>query len=243
MIFSQINPYEDLINNTIFITYNEKHYASCFYIGKGLFITNKHFFNNYELDDEIIIVKNRKFKFECKKIYIPKNNMDLALLGVGTLKETERLTPIKISKQAIHILYKILCFGYSYFDYVNVIRDLKYPNIAKGVISKILKYKESDIVYQVDCSCYSGGSGGPIVNEQNELVGVLFQNLTFHTNENFVQLPNSGYIIGRDIIKVIVDHVNRCIDSKYQFDKLWIFNVPSEILDLYLNYKVFKPKF
>jgi hypothetical protein len=36
------------IKNSVFIIYTDKHYASCFYVGKGYFITNKHFFNNYE---------------------------------------------------------------------------------------------------------------------------------------------------------------------------------------------------
>jgi hypothetical protein len=68
------------LQDSVFIIYNSTHYASCFYLGSGFFCTNKHFFNNYTLDDEVIYVKNYNLTLECRKYMIPSNNFDLAIL-------------------------------------------------------------------------------------------------------------------------------------------------------------------
>lgn len=236
------------ILNSVFIIYNQSNYASCFYIGKGLFITNKHFFNNYDLNDEVFYIKNKYIKLECKKIYIPNNNMDLAIIGLKSPNdykfEEEKgfLMPIKINDSTVNVIDKIYSVTFSYFDKIDIINNIEYPNVFKGIISKIVKHNNKDFVYQIDCASYSGGSGGPIVNPNGELVGVLFQNLSFYTSK-LTQLPNSGIIISKNIIEDIV-FLTRVSNSLYEdLSKLDIFRMPNSTIDKLLNFNKFNPKF
>lgn len=227
--------------NSIFIIYDELNYASCFYIGRGLFITNKHFFNNPEVADsnEVFYVKNKNFKFVCKKIFVPKNNVDLAVVGIKDEAQSNGLVPIKIYEKKVCLLDVIYCANFSYFDKNDTINKITYPNFTKGVVSKIVKYNNVDFLYQIDAACYSGGSGGPILNMNNELVGVLFQNLSFDTADNFVQLANSGFILSKEIIH----RITKQIDSNKKLEDMWIFNIKDDELDCYFNFKSFSPKF
>jgi hypothetical protein len=92
------------------------------------------------------------------------------------------------------------------------------------------------LTYQVDCSCYSGGSGGPIVDKNNKLIGVLFANLSFKEKDEMLQIPKTGVILSKYIIKLIIDNLEHLND-------LWIFKLPDDKLDEYFNYKKYKPKF
>lgn len=253
------------IKNSVFIIYTDKHYASCFYLGKGFFITNKHFFNNYELNDEEILVKNYKYTLRCIKYFIPKNNMDLAVVKIRNYEYEKYegsknsqyafLTPLEISSDKVNLLDTIYSVTFSYFDRKEILNDLKFPNIFKGVVTKRILYKNSlekkpinkfpqvEIVYGVDCACFSGGSGGPMINSEGKLVGVLFQNLTFHSDKHFLQLPHSGFMIAKEMVKLIYDK----IDDKESLSNLWIFKLPNSEVDKYLNFNKFslsiKPKF
>lgn len=109
-----------------------------------------------------------------------------------------------------------------------------------------MKYQQKDVVYQIDCSCYSGGSGGPVVNKKGELVGVLFQNLTFQTNKESLQLPQAGFIISKEIINLIINQIDNQTDkilSQKIFENLWIFKITNEEVDKYLSFNSFKAKF
>jgi hypothetical protein len=238
------------LKDTVFIIFNSTNYASCIYIGNGRFITNKHFFNDYQINEEEIFVRNYKFKnIRCRKEFIPKNNMDLAIIKIYDYDNNKKnqyekyLKPVKIYPKSPYILQIIYCVTYCYFDKKDIINELIFPTTFKGIIAKKLtKQVENikyDIVYQVDCSCYSGGSGGPIVDENGYLIGILFQNLSFHTNENFLQLPNSGFIIAKDIISDIISNLNNGKD----ISQLWMFKLSNEEVDKYLNYNHFNPKF
>jgi hypothetical protein len=247
------------IKNSVFIIYTDKHYASCFYVGKGYFITNKHFFNNYELNDEEILVKNYKYTIRCRKYFIPKNNMDLAVVKIRNFEKNNKLypdlIPLEVSNDKVNLLDTIYSVTFSYYDRKEILNEIKFPNIFKGVVTKRIIYKNSleikfsnnypqiEIIYGVDCACFSGGSGGPMINPEGKLVGVLFQNLTFHTDQHFLQLPHSGFMIAKEIVKLVIDN----IEDRWSLCNLWIFKIPNSEIDKYLNFNKFslslKPNF
>jgi hypothetical protein len=228
------------LQDSVFIIYNTTHYASCFYLGDGFFCTNKHFFTNYNLDDEVIYVKNYKLTIQCRKYMIPKNNFDIAIVRAIKSEEiNDLIVPLKISNKKLKILEEIWNINFSYFDKKEILHSLKLPNLFKGVITKIIERNKFDIVYGIDSASFSGGSGGPVVNKDGELVGVLFQNLTFNTSEFFLQVPHTGYIISKEIILLIKQNLK----NLEALNNLWIFNLSNQEVDRYLNFNKFSPKF
>ena len=95
------------------------------------------------------------------------------------------------------------------------------------------------MIYQVDASCYSGGSGGPIVDKEGKLVGVLFANLSFQDKDTMLQIPKTGVILGRDVIQMIIDN----LADLEKLSDLFIFHIQDSELDDYFNYKKYSPKF
>jgi len=232
------------IFDSVFIVYNLTNYATCFYIGNGRFVTNKHFFSN---ETERIYVKNHKNNFECEIEFIPYNNMDLAIIRIKNYnlnKELydKNLKSIKLAEYKPNILQPVVCVGFSYYNKREIINDKKYPNFSKGILSKIINKRgeyNKHMIYQVDCSCFSGGSGCPVVDENGYMIGVLFQNLSFNSNDNFLQLPNSGFLISKEIVEEILE----CLQKNEDLSKLWMFTLKNDEIDLYFNYRKMNPKF
>lgn len=101
-----------------------------------------------------------------------------------------------------------------------------------------------EVLYQVDSSTYSGGSGCPFVDEEGFLVGILFQNLKFETKDSYMQVPNSGFIISKYVVLEIVDLIqNSKFDEIPSFEKIKMFNISNSILDPIFNFRGLKPKF
>lgn len=108
--------------------------ATCFYIGSGLFLTNKHFFNNCDINDDYYLVKNNKTTLICNKFFIPKNNMDLAIVIIRDFNSnTENfeynLSNIKICQEKINIMDIVYTVNFSYFDKKDILK-LSLPNVS-----------------------------------------------------------------------------------------------------------------
>jgi hypothetical protein len=168
-------------------------------------------------------------------------------------KLNEYLMPIKINSNKINIQDDIYSIGFCYFE-VNDILKFNKPLIHKGILSKKIFLKEFyELVYQIDSSTYSGGSGCPIVDKNGFLVGFLYQNLKFDMKNSYMQVPNSGFIISKYIIIDILDEINNKNKNKNkdrdkknpEFEKLKIFNVNKNLIDPVFNFPGFKfqPKF
>jgi hypothetical protein len=153
----------------------------------------------------------------------------------------EYLKPIKINSNKINILDNIYSIGFCYFE-VNDILKFNKPLIHKGILSKkILLNEYYEMVYQIDSSTYGGGSGCPIVDKNGFLIGFLYQNLKFNTNDSYMQVPNSGFIISKYIIIEILNELKNKINP--EFEKMKIFNADKNLIDPVFNFPGFKPKF
>jgi len=206
-------------------------------------------------------LKNGNFnKILVVKIFESENGIDIGILKLSNNQEEmiyqneklisneiklkilyEKLKPIKIDSNKINVLDDIYSIGYCYFEVNDIIKFDK-PLIHKGILSKkILLNDQYEIIYQIDSSTYCGGSGCPIVDRNGFLVGILYQNLKFDTKNSYIQVPNSGFIISKYIVKEILDEIE---NNKIPiFSKMNIFNVNEKSIDKVFNFLGFKPKF
>jgi hypothetical protein len=172
--------------------------------------------------------------------------MDLAILTFETYESNlkaktffdKKIIPIQISRKKAHVLDPIFSCNYSYFEKTDILK-LKTPNLTKGIISKIINYNNFEMIYQIDCVCYSGGSGGPIVNSEGQLVGVLFQNLMFSTKDFNMQLPNMSFIISKEVINELMNEISQ---QNPNFNNIWYFKSQMEEFENLFEFNKFRPK-
>jgi len=89
------------------------------------------------------------------------------------------------------------------------------PKMTKGVISSLNGFQDSDVHYQIDASIQPGNSGGPLVNNQGELVGVIVSSL----DEGIVAqkkgffTQNVNYAIKKKHVLDFLSQVPECLSS------------------------------
>lgn len=113
-------------------------------------------------------------------------NIDLALIQVD-----ENLTPLKlVSEDTISIGKEVYAIGAP--------EDIPYT-MTKGIVSaKNRKIKNHEYV-QIDASINSGNSGGPLVNENGEVIGINTMKL--------VAAEGIGFAIGTSNINDFINNV------------------------------------
>lgn len=81
-------------------------------------------------------------------------------------------------------------------------------SISCGVVSRIemQRYAQASaelLAIQIDAAINPGNSGGPVVNANNEVIGVAFQSLQGEDTENI------GYVVPVNVINHFLENVNR----------------------------------
>jgi S1-C subfamily serine protease len=81
-------------------------------------------------------------------------------------------------------------------------------SVTAGVVSRIELQEyaqggETLLAIQIDAAINSGNSGGPVINEDDQLVGVAFQSLATLDSENI------GYVIPVDILRHFLQDIER----------------------------------
>lgn len=97
------------------------------------------------------------------------------------------------------------------------------------------------VIAQVDCANYSGSSGCPILlSQDNSLAGVMYENISFCSNNDMIEIPNTCFMIHRDLINYIYNTID-CLPNKFDifeakkiFEDLIIFKMDD--LDLFQKY-------
>lgn len=77
------------------------------------------------------------------------------------------------------------------------------PILTQGYISKCIKFQDKCVIYQLDAFCYSGSSGAPILNTNGDIIGIVYENISFG---NGIQIPNLSFGISYEIIKEIIEN-------------------------------------
>ncbi|WP_418637137.1 S1C family serine protease [Winogradskyella sp.] len=152
--------------------------GSGFIIGDGKVVTNLHVIEGAKYGSVIINGSSNKHKIEGY-FAIDKEN-DLAVLSVPTL--TEKALPMS-NTVSPEIGEKIYAIGNP--------KGLS-GTISEGIVSGIRSFKDRNLI-QITAPISPGSSGGPVINNNGEVVGVAVGTLTSGQNLNFA-IPISSLI-------------------------------------------------
>ena len=170
--------------------------------GSGFFITEDGFLiTNFHVvrDAKKVIVKNSAGVFPATVVQTDKEH-DLALLKVsGNFK------PLPISSATAHLGERVFTIGFPNID----IQGTE-PKYTDGNISSLTGLKDDPNQYQISVPVQPGNSGGPLVNKDGNVVGVVVARLN-----DLATLVSSGGL---------PQNVNYAIKAKYVSDL--IANLP-----------------
>lgn len=182
--------------------------------GSGFFINNKGYFvtNNHVVEGCI----QSKITFNEKSVdaeLIAKDEtLDLALLRAN-VKPKDYLN---ISDDPPEKMQKVFVAGYPFGKGLS--DDLKF---SQGIISSIKGFGDNSNQIQIDAAINSGNSGGPIVNEDGDLVAVAVSGLDKSKSEGI------GFGIKASSVKNFLE-VN---EAKYSSSSLISFGMSNKKLN------------
>lgn len=128
--------------------------------GKGYIVTNAHVINNA---NNLIVENMKGEQFVTVPVYSDKTT-DLAILKViDTAFEKIRNLPYSFSKNSGELGERIFSLGYPREEVV----------YGEGYISSKSGYSGDTTSYQISISANPGNSGGPVINKNGEVIGIL----------------------------------------------------------------------
>ena len=139
---------------------------------KGYIITNNHVIESCPRD--IIVSHNRKAG--SANLVVKDANLDLAVLSTNLIP----VQFIKLSKNSGEKLDRIVVAGYPLGEKIS--DELK---LTSGIVSATKGWKDNINEFQIDAALNPGNSGGPVVNDAGNLVGVSVAGLANRQNLNF----------------------------------------------------------
>ena len=149
--------------------------GSAFYIGDGLFITNAHVVSDAQKDEKIVLVLNSG---EPNQRILPTtvvkrdDGADIAVLRCEDTKLTGRLD--LGSSSNLNETSQLLALGFPLGSDLAVGKN-DFPNISinTGRITALRKDGEKTVLIQFDAAVSSGSSGGPILNNSGQVIGIV----------------------------------------------------------------------
>jgi TPR repeat protein len=180
------------------------------YTGSGFFITtNGYFVTNYHVikDADKISLRNVQGKtYEAVIVKTDKNN-DLALLKVNGKFSA---LPV-INSQTVKRGADVITVGFPNIDIQG-----KEPKLSEGIISALSGVQDEPTVFQISVPIQPGNSGGPLVNMDGNVVGIIASKLS-----TLYMLKNKGSV---------PENVNYAIKSNYLNELIQTDNALSKLL-------------
>lgn len=225
---SAIDIAKNCLPSTVFITMEDEHHqplaiGSGFIVGEGKIITNLHVIEGAKFGYVLLIEDDTKHKIDGY-FKIDKAN-DLALLSVPTV--SGKVLPI---------------FDGDYPEIGERIYAIGNPKglsgtISEGIVSGLRSEGESKLI-QITAPISPGSSGGPVINNSGEVVGVAVGTITSGQNLNFA-IPSS-------FIRILIENQNSLmseLDIKEEIkldEELVNINSALEIINLINNSTIFR---
>lgn len=103
-------------------------------------------------------------------IILKDKSNDLVLLKLETVAST--LPGIPLSRELASMGEKVFTIGFPHIDLLG-----KLPKFTDGTISSLAGLQDEPTTYQISIPVQSGNSGGPLINERGEVVGVVVSKL------------------------------------------------------------------
>ena len=165
--------------------------GTCFSISSnGYFITNYHVVNG--VDSAFITHKNDSdLKYMVRVVYRDFKN-DLAILKIDDPKYiSSGIVPYTFKRKLSDLGEYVFTLGYSKQDVV----------FGEGSVSSLSGFNEDSTAYQVSVPVNPGNSGGPVINGDGELIGMI-------TGKNF-RKDGATYAIKSDYILSVIDSIQK----------------------------------
>jgi serine protease Do len=126
----------------------------------GYIVTNAHVINNAK---NLVVENRRGDQFYAKPIYV-SNTADLAILKIRdtSFKKFTSL-PYSIRKLSAELGEQIFTLGYPRDEVV----------YGEGYLSAKSGYSGDTLAYQISISANPGNSGGPVINNNGEVIGII----------------------------------------------------------------------
>lgn len=170
-------------------------YAEEIYTGSGFFITSSGYFvTNYHVikDAGKIGLRDVQGKtYEAIVIKVDTNN-DLAILKA---KGTFSALPV-VNSQTVKRGAHVITVGFPNIDIQG-----KEPKLSEGIVSALSGMQDEPTVFQISVPIQQGNSGGPMVNMNGNVVGIVASKLSA-----IYMLKNKGSV---------PENVNYAIKSNY----------------------------
>ena len=141
--------------NSVVVVYTETGVGSGFSIKENLIITNAHVVGNNK-DVAINLYDGTTINGQVIKSSIKK---DLALIKIE-----KSLTPLNTNEENINIGQEVYAIGAP--------KDMPYT-MTKGIISALDRKLGQNTYIQIDASVNSGNSGGPLVDDEGNVIGII----------------------------------------------------------------------
>jgi S1-C subfamily serine protease len=136
-------------------------------IAEGLVVTNYHVIAGYQ---DISLIRTDKQKVPATILEVDKEN-DIALLRVGDISA---LPPaLAIAKTDATLGSQVFTIGYPHPDIMG-----SQPKLTSGIVNALSGFQDDKRTYQVSVALQSGNSGGPLINMNGEVVGIVTSKLS-----------------------------------------------------------------
>lgn len=157
----------DAIVEEIVKTNSKINYAPANYEGSAFALNNNGYIvTSYHTikDADSILIENAATKRTLTTVVYQNQKLDLAVLRVNEiLIAKDWQVPFCISDRTLDIGEKIYTLGYPRKDIV----------YGEGSISSLSGFNNDDKMYQVSIPVNPGNSGGPVLDEQGNLIGIV----------------------------------------------------------------------
>jgi len=163
-------------------------------------VTNAHSVEHAAL---VQVKRHRQEQKFVAKVLCIGTDCDLALLEVPSEEFWKGLEPLDILPGLPKLQDSVAVVGYP--------TGGESLSVTQGVVSRIdlVEYAQTGVTLlavQIDAAINSGNSGGPVVDQKGNCVGVAFQNLDGSDEDG---AENIGYIIPTEIVRHFLEDYRR----------------------------------
>jgi S1-C subfamily serine protease len=164
----------------------------------GYVVTNNHII---EGRGKITLIRSDGKKIPAVAFVADKIN-DIALLKVANTKELPPALPIAVAKSGIGA--KVFTIGYPHPDILGAS-----PKLTDGLISSVSGFQDDPRTFQITVPVQAGNSGGPLLNLNGEVVGMVTSKLDAVRVFKWTgDLPeNVSYAVKISYLKALIDSV------------------------------------
>ncbi len=136
-------------------------------IAEGLVVTNHHVVSG---SNDITLIRTDKSRVSARILEVDTEN-DLALLRVD---DVDALPPaLMIAEKPATLGTKVFTIGYPHPDIMG-----SQPKLTDGIVSALTGLRDDKRTYQITVALQSGNSGGPLINMQGKVIGVVTSKLS-----------------------------------------------------------------